>query len=935
MSTEIEVKNYKLKALPNKPIPNAILYIKADGDSAISTYITDVNGIPYPLKDDGSITNPGVQTIFNTDGTVSIIGTTDVKVSIQSSILNTINSALQPGDLPNTKAEFNSQLSDGDFLFVGDVIPYTDEEAQEAVGSIFIDTNTIDITYDDLTPSISAIVKPNSITPTELADNINLTEFVNNAGFENTSQLNTRDINNRNRANHTGTQAISTVVNLQSSLDAKENKAEKNIANGYAGLDVNSKILKDQLPIRLVWGYITAINGGTRTITSDEDILSVDASTTIANYTINLPLSLTEAKEISVTFNVAVTNLTIGAGGVIDYYPTKAKVYDTYTWAYEPVGNQWIMKSNWSGDLGAQITALPNKGTITDIDAFAISDGSASSAPKKVTASNLHANYLKPKNDLLYLGNEPKPSKGLLIGDSTIASYAGGDGIETFLLEPSDILAGSTILNQAVPGNTINQQLTIYNADTNKATYDWVIVQVGLNDVLPISETATTAIARYQNLINTIYSTKKAGAKIIVSAMLPCKQRWIDVVGSTDGATAQAKWVAMNLSIMGGGATPVTNVDFRNNDHVETLSDGVGNLAKAFCVTPIDNIHENNNGRYVIASSMRKILAYADFFRPKTENNFSKYFTNVGKEVFLKEGVLKIDSRLNTGDYSLYLKNSNNGTDQYTQMSYEIMTTDGSEKQTFSTGVGNYSNGTVLTEKYYLFYNDFLGGSHFLFHVNKNGDFTNYGAIFAPRISVSSPNSNYAGFFEKTDGFGSALALKSSSVSSNSVLRFISSADTVISDVSVGSAGAVHSGTLTASPATVGTELATLNQVIAVAPISGTYSPTLTAIANCSGVTQGSCTYTRIGNLINVSVRFSLTDLALTTDTSFRVSLPVNRTSSASVSAIGSGVINSSNGLVKVSFDTANNSTAIVSYNSGTGFGSKTGYVNFQYLTTE
>jgi len=227
MSTGIEVKNYKLKALPNKPIPNAILYIKADGDSAISTYITDVNGIPYPLKDDAP--SGGVQSIFNTDGTISVIGTTDVKVSIQSSILNTINSALQPGDLPNTKAEFNSQLSDGNFLFVGDVIPYTDEEAQDAVGNIFTDTNTISITYDDLTPSISVDVKPNSITPTELADNINLTEFINNAGFENTSQLNTRDTNNRNRVNHTGTQTISTVVNLQNSLDEKLDK------DGYIG----------------------------------------------------------------------------------------------------------------------------------------------------------------------------------------------------------------------------------------------------------------------------------------------------------------------------------------------------------------------------------------------------------------------------------------------------------------------------------------------------------------------------------------------------------------------------------------------------------------------------------------------------------------------------------------------------------------------------
>jgi len=238
----IEIKNYKLKALPVKPIPNAILYIKGDSDTEVSTYITDVNGVPHALKDDGSTINPGVQTVFNTDGTISVIGTENVKVSLQSGLVSLINSALQSGDIPNTKAEYNTSLTDGDFLFVGDVSNYTDEQAQDAVGNTLTDTTTIDFIYNDATPSISATVKPNSITSTELANNIDLTEFVNNAGFETTSQLNIRDTNNRNRANHTGTQAISTIVNLQTSLDAKENKSEKNVANGYAPLDSNGKV---------------------------------------------------------------------------------------------------------------------------------------------------------------------------------------------------------------------------------------------------------------------------------------------------------------------------------------------------------------------------------------------------------------------------------------------------------------------------------------------------------------------------------------------------------------------------------------------------------------------------------------------------------------------------------------------------------------------
>lgn len=46
---------------------------------------------------------------------------------------------------------------------------YTDEMAQDAIGGILVDSSTIDFTYNDATPSITAIVKPNSIGPTEIA----------------------------------------------------------------------------------------------------------------------------------------------------------------------------------------------------------------------------------------------------------------------------------------------------------------------------------------------------------------------------------------------------------------------------------------------------------------------------------------------------------------------------------------------------------------------------------------------------------------------------------------------------------------------------------------------------------------------------------------------------------------------------------------------
>lgn len=46
---------------------------------------------------------------------------------------------------------------------------YTDEQAQDAVGTILVDTGTIDFVYNDATPSITAAVVAGSIGPTQLA----------------------------------------------------------------------------------------------------------------------------------------------------------------------------------------------------------------------------------------------------------------------------------------------------------------------------------------------------------------------------------------------------------------------------------------------------------------------------------------------------------------------------------------------------------------------------------------------------------------------------------------------------------------------------------------------------------------------------------------------------------------------------------------------
>lgn len=435
--TGIEVKSYKLKALPATSISNAVLFIKADSDTEATPYVTDMNGVPHPLKGSG-----GIKTITNTDGTIIITGTDNKVINLSDSIKSVISSALQPGsnisdllndvgyitiaDIPpfipsdydlddftntsldpfvrqseitsgitnlgyipsptagtvtsdtgtnatilladttnsgllsptdktklnnvsninsgdqttivgitGTKTEYNDSLSDGDFLFVGDVNTYTNEEAQDAIGTILLDTSTIDLIYDDSTPSISATVKANSITPSELADNIPLTEFVNDAGFEDTAQLNVRDDANRNRANHTGTQAISTVVNLQIDLDSKENATNKttdfSVVNNtlYPSVQATKTYIDSKVPTdysKIV--YVNALNPTTATIfdlnnppTVNDNSLKIDvnnlyigtdASTWVY---ITSPAGYITKPITAVTSNFYLAGTTIDSGG--------------------------------------------------------------------------------------------------------------------------------------------------------------------------------------------------------------------------------------------------------------------------------------------------------------------------------------------------------------------------------------------------------------------------------------------------------------------------------------------------------------------------------------------------------------------------------------------------------------------------------------------
>jgi hypothetical protein len=201
---------------------------------------------------------------------------------------------------------------------------------------------------------------------------------------------------------------------------------------------------------------------------------------------------------------------------------------------------------------------------------------------------------------------------GVSIGNSTIAAYAGGKDVPSFIYTDDEGCLNAGVSQLAVPGHTIAQQLTAWNGYKYKKNVKWVITQIGLNDLNP-AESAATALLRYQQLIDSIKININTNCKLIVSAMNPCKQRLIDVYGSTNGPISYQKWLDMNDAIMGNGPNAIINVNYRINEHVALLNDGSGNL-KAIYDTG-DHIHPNDAGRTIVGNSWRNAILHFNLIR--------------------------------------------------------------------------------------------------------------------------------------------------------------------------------------------------------------------------------------------------------------------------------------------------------------------------------
>ena len=149
---------------------------------------------------------------FLLDKAVQLVGNQSI-----NGIKTFLSFPVTPSSAPTTDYQVaNKKYVDDEITGAGG---YNDESAQDAVGGILTDSSEIDFTYDDGTPSISASIIAGSIDESKLDTSVNAsldladsaTQPADIADFETTTELNARDTDNRARANHTGTQTLSTI----------------------------------------------------------------------------------------------------------------------------------------------------------------------------------------------------------------------------------------------------------------------------------------------------------------------------------------------------------------------------------------------------------------------------------------------------------------------------------------------------------------------------------------------------------------------------------------------------------------------------------------------------------------------------------------------------------------------------------------------------
>lgn len=207
--------------------------------------------------------------------------------------------------------------------------------------------------------------------------------------------------------------------------------------------------------------------------------------------------------------------------------------------------------------------------------------------------------------------NEPFGTyKVAIVGDSTIANMSKSAGNQFYTMNAANLLQNGICHGSMVAadsGDRVADQETVWAGLDGKTALDVVIVQVGLNDINTYigngTKTASQIIADIQTFVNTI-ATDAPQAKIVMSALSPCRQWLEDGASEPELSDLYPGWQSVNDAIMGRGSEPIvnSNIGSRVEDHNSTLDDGSGYLNDQFRFDA-DEVHPTVHGRWFVAKS--------------------------------------------------------------------------------------------------------------------------------------------------------------------------------------------------------------------------------------------------------------------------------------------------------------------------------------------
>ncbi len=188
--------------------------------------------------------------------------------------------------------------------------------------------------------------------------------------------------------------------------------------------------------------------------------------------------------------------------------------------------------------------------------------------------------------------------KVCLIGDSTMGT------ISNYLRPQTKAI----ITDLSIWGGDVAGQVSGWNQLTTeqKQAFDYVLIQIGLNNISVAGDSAAVLIGKIQALFDLVISEKSATCKVISSTMTP---------GLGYNAGFYATWLTVNEAYRGEGATPFI-ADLYASYHTTKLDDGSGNLKPELDSNDGTHVHPNLTGREYCADDYRQFIDFLYYQAP-------------------------------------------------------------------------------------------------------------------------------------------------------------------------------------------------------------------------------------------------------------------------------------------------------------------------------